>query len=62
MEVEFFYRLSKNPQISNFMKICQWEPSFSLRTDGHDEANVTLSNFANAPKNWSLGKPIRNAA
>jgi hypothetical protein len=36
----FLYRFSKNPQISNFMKIRpQWEPSCSMQTD---KANRSL--------------------
>ena len=30
-------------------KSVHWEPSCSMRTDGHDEANIRFCNFANAP-------------
>ena len=36
----------------------QWVPSCSMltevQTDGHQEANSRLRNFANAPKNWQI--------
>ena len=34
-------------------KSVQWEPSCSMRTDGH-EANNRFSNFANAPENKTI--------
>jgi len=67
MKVEFFDRFSKNPQISNFMKIRQVGAEFHAdgwtdrRTD-MTKLMATFRNIANAPKNWSLGRPIRNVA
>jgi len=40
-----FSTYSKNIQISNFMKIRQWEPSCFVRTDRHDDANSDFSQF-----------------
>jgi hypothetical protein len=33
-------------------KSVQWEPSWPMWTDRHDEAKVAFRNFANAPKQW----------
>jgi hypothetical protein len=41
----FLDRFWKNTQISNLMKSIQWEPSCSIRTDRHDEANNRFSQF-----------------
>jgi hypothetical protein len=35
----------KNTQIKFLLKSVQREPSFSVRTDGHDEANSRFSQF-----------------
>jgi len=43
--LNFLNIFSKNHQISNFMKTVQWEPSCSMRTDGHDEANSRFSQY-----------------
>ena len=52
------------------MKSIQWEPSCSMRTDRHDEANSRFSNCVNAPNDkilkytvnvankYNVGKPI----
>ena len=52
----------KNPQISDFIKFVQWEPSCSMRkdrqtdrqayrqTDRHDEANSRFSKFYKTSK------------
>jgi len=54
MELEFFFldRFSKNPQISNFMKIrlvgaemFHMDGQMDGRTDGHDGANNRFSQF-----------------
>ena len=54
--VRFLDRLSKNPQISNFMKICQVGAEFVPcgRTDGRTDMTkliVAFRNFTNASKN-----------
>ena len=56
MKLEFFRQIFKNPQISNFMKICpvgaelfRWD----RWTDGQADVTkliITFWNFANAPK------------
>ena len=50
MKLEFFFdKLSKNSQISNFMKICPGRLiSFHAdrRTERHDEANIRFSRFS----------------
>ena len=48
MKRHFLNRFSKNPQISNFVEV-QWEPNFSMRTDGQTEI-VAFHNFVNPPK------------
>jgi len=50
----FIDSISKNPHISNFMKIRPVGAELILRTDRHDEANNRFRNFANAPKNQSV--------
>jgi len=48
-KLNFLEMFSKNTQISNFMKICQWQPIYCMQTDGrtdrHDEANSRFSQF-----------------
>ena len=39
MKLEISRQILEKTQISNFMKIHQWEPSCSLQTDERDEAN-----------------------
>ena len=58
-KLEISRHFSKNNQIYNFMKICQWEPSCCMQTDGrtdrHDEANRRFSqNFENRLKMVAL--------
>jgi len=38
MKLEFSQQIKKNTQISNFMKIVQWEPNCSMQTDRYDKA------------------------
>jgi hypothetical protein len=48
MKLGFADRFSKNPQISNFIKICPLEAELFYvegRTDRHDEANGHFSLF-----------------
>jgi hypothetical protein len=50
----FLDRFSKNPQISNFIKSIQREPSCFTRTNRRTDMTkliVVFRNFANAPKN-----------
>ena len=56
--MDFLDRLSKNTQISDFMKIRPVEAELfrafrkiDRQTDRHDEANSSFSQFVNAPKN-----------
>ena len=42
-------RRSRNPEISNSMKIRQWEPCCSMRTDRHDEINSRFSSILKTP-------------
>ena len=60
-------RFSKNSQMSNLMKILQWDPSCSVWTDRDRERErdrqtdmtkliVTFRNFANAPKHGNIQK------
>jgi len=53
-------RLSKNPHISNFLKIRPVGAEL-LHTDRHDKI-VAVSNFANAPKNDQVSEYMRNWA
>jgi len=46
----------KNTQILNFVKICPGDPTFPMRTDGHDEANSFFRKFVNTPKNSTQSK------
>jgi hypothetical protein len=57
MKLEFIERLSKNTQVSNFMKIHRVEVEL-LHTDGRTDGRTNMTkqivvfcNFANAPKN-----------
>ena len=43
LKLNFLDRFWKKSQISTFIKTFQWEPSYSMRTDGHDEANSRFS-------------------
>jgi hypothetical protein len=50
---DFFFL--ENTQISNYMKIVQWEQSCSMRTDGRTDKTkliVAFRNFEKAPKNY----------
>ena len=47
--LNFLDRFSKSNPNSNFMKCVQWEPSYSMRTDGRDKANSRFSQFC--PRN-----------
>ena len=51
------HRFSKNTQIWTFgSKSAQWEPSCSMRTDRHDEANNRFSEFCKRAQNQSQCK------
>ena len=50
--LDFFYRFSKNAQISNFMKILP--VGAELFDAEHGKLIVAFGNFANASKNCSL--------
>jgi hypothetical protein len=41
--LNFLDKFSKNTQISNLMKIVQWEPSCSIRTDRETKGHVRRS-------------------
>jgi len=49
MKLEFSRHILENIEMENFMKIPQWEPSYSMRTDRragrHDEANNRFPQF-----------------
>ena len=45
---QVFDKKKRRYQVSS--KFVQWEPSCSMRTDGHDKANSRFCNFVNAPK------------
>jgi len=52
MKFEFFYGFSKNPEISNFMKIRPvWAELFhrDRQSDRHDEADSHFSQFFECP-------------
>jgi hypothetical protein len=53
MELEFSPHITKNTQVSNFMKLCPVEAeSFHMdRWSDMMKLAVTLCNFANVPKN-----------
>jgi len=58
-KLEISRHFSKNNQISNFIKIYQWEPSCCMQTDGrtdrNDEANRRFSQFCEKrPKRVAL--------
>jgi len=50
MKVEFASQIfEKSSNVKFQEKSVQWEPSCSMRTDRHDEANSSFRNFANVP-------------
>jgi len=42
MKIELSGQFPKNAQIHNFMKIRQWESSYSLRTDGQKDRRTDM--------------------
>jgi hypothetical protein len=43
--LNFLYRFSKNPQISDFVNLVQWEPNCCMWGCRYDEANSRFSQF-----------------
>jgi len=50
MKLEFYGQVfEKSPNIKIWCKSVKWEPSCSMRTDGHDEVNGRISQFCEGP-------------
>jgi len=54
MKLEFsLHILEKSSQYQISWKTVQWEPTCSMRTDGHDEANSCVPQFCERTKTSS---------
>ena len=63
MTFEFPQQMLKNSQLSNFMKIVQWEPNSSMRRGRQTDMaklTVALRKSANAPSNISVSANLIN--